>query len=115
MRLPPHGVCRFLGWHVLKLEFWQFARPKLNLSFLFASVFAVLSSKKCNNRRAALSKITLSCPFRIVFFRCFPVCVAFRIGFGSVFSISRLSAHASFDLHLFLNSVRGFGGDGGGG
>ena len=41
---------------------------------------------------------------------CFPVCVAFRIGFCSVFAISRLSAHASFDLHLSLNSARGFGG-----
>ena len=46
MRLPPRGVCRFLGWHVLKLEFWHFARPKLNLRFLLASVFAVFSSKK---------------------------------------------------------------------
>ena len=44
------------------------------------------------------------------------MCVAFRIGICSVLAISRLSAHASFDLHLFLNSVRGFGGgDGGGG
>ena len=41
--------------------------------------------------------------------------VAFRIGICSVLAISRLSAHASFDLHLFLNSVRGFGGDGRGG
>ena len=47
---------------------------------------------------------------------CFNVCVAFRIGFCSVSAISRLSAHASFDLHLSLNSVRGFrGGRGGGG
>ena len=43
------------------------------------------------------------------------MCVAFRIGICSVLAISRLSAHASFDLHLFLNSVRGFGGMGGGG
>ena len=44
------------------------------------------------------------------------MCVAFRIGICGVLAISRLSAHASFDLHLFLNSVRGFGGgDGGGG
>ena len=41
------------------------------------------------------------------------MCVAFLIGFCSAFAISRLSAHASFDLHLSLNSVRGFGGDGG--
>ena len=68
MRLPPRGVCRVLCWHVLKLEFWHFARPKLNLGFVFASVFAVFSSKKCHNRRAALSKNMLSSPFRIVFF-----------------------------------------------
>ena len=45
------------------------------------------------------------------------MCVAFRIGICSVLAISRLSAHASFDLHLFLNSVRGScaGGMGGGG
>ena len=46
VRLPPRGVRRFLCWHVLKLEFWHFARPKLNLGFVFASVFAVFSSKK---------------------------------------------------------------------
>ena len=43
------------------------------------------------------------------------MCVAFRIGICSVLAISRLFAHASFDLHLFLNSVRGFGGGWGGG
>ena len=43
------------------------------------------------------------------------MCVAFRVGICSVLAISRLSAHASFDLHLFLNSVRGFGGGDGGG
>ena len=43
------------------------------------------------------------------------MCVAFRIGICSVLAISRLSAQASFDLHLFLNSVRGFGGGMGGG
>ena len=83
VRLPPRRVCRFLGWHVLKLEFWHFARPKLNLSFLFASIFAVISRKNCNNRRAALSKIMLSCPFRIVFFGVF-LCVSH---FASVFAV----------------------------
>ena len=29
MRLPPRGVCRFPGWHVLKLEFWHFLLPKV--------------------------------------------------------------------------------------
>ena len=46
MRLPPRGVCRFPGWHVLKLEFWHFPLPKFNLRFLFLSVFTVLFSKK---------------------------------------------------------------------
>ena len=83
VRLPPRGVCRFLCWHVLKLEFWHFARPKLNLGFVFASVFAVFSSKKCHNRRAALSKNMLSSPFRIVFFGVF-LCVSH---FASVFAV----------------------------
>ena len=40
MRLPPRGVVRFLR-HVLKLEFWHFAHPELNLHCVFASAFAV--------------------------------------------------------------------------
>ena len=48
------------------------------------------------------------------FFRCYPVCVAFRIGICSVLAISRLSAHTSFDLHSSFNSLRGFGGGDGG-
>ena len=44
------------------------------------------------------------------------MCVAFRIGFYSIFADSRLSAHAGFDLHLSFGSVRGWGwGMGGGG
>ena len=42
------------------------------------------------------------------------MCVACRIGICSVLAISRLSAHASFDLHLFFNYVRRFGGGDGG-
>ena len=42
--------------------------------------------------------------------RCFPMCVAFRIGFCGVFADSRLFAHASLDLHLSFSSVRGGGG-----
>ena len=99
MRLPPHGVCRFLCWHVLKLEFWHFARPKLNLGFVFASVFAVFSSKKCHNRRAALSKNMLSSPFRIVFFGVF-LCVCVRVCFGhlSTFCTCRLRLAFVFQL-----------------
>ena len=105
VRLPPRGVVRFLCWHVLKLEFWHFARPKLNLRFVSASVFVLFSSKKCNSRRAALYKNMLSSPFHIVFFRCFPVCVAFRIVFLQ---------YSGFDLHLSFSSVRGWGGGWGG-
>ena len=178
VRLPPRRVCRFLGWHVLKLEFWHFARPKLNLSFLshpylrsflaktattgglhcpklcsavrFASFFSVFSCVcrishrflqcfchlstfcTCQLRLAFVFElcagvwgrgdgggVMTSMRLRLVFsfsfgdlllLGCFPVCVAFRIGFCSVSAISRLSAHASFDLHLSLNSVQGFGG-----
>ena len=42
-------------------------------------------------------------------------CVAFRIGFYSIFADSRLSAHAGLDLHLSFSSVRGLGGGGDGG
>ena len=52
---------------------------------------------------------------RIVFFRCFPVCIAFRIGFCNIFADSRLSAHSGFDLHLSLSSVWEWRGDGEGG
>ena len=44
---------------------------------------------------------------------CVCVCVAFRIGFYRVFADSRLSAHASLDLHLSFSSVRGWGWGGG--
>ena len=53
------------------------------LRFLFSLVFAVFSSKKCNKRRAALSKFMLSCPFRIVFFGVF-LCVSH---FALVFAV----------------------------
>ena len=50
----------------------------------------------------------LSSPFRIVFFGVF-LCVCVCV---CVLAISRLSAHAGFDLHLSFNSVRGFGAGG---
>ena len=115
MRLPPRGVCRFLGWHVLKLEFWHFPFPKLNLRFLFLSVFAVFLAKKSRKRRPALSKKPARRSVSHRFFRCFPVCVAFRIGICGVLGTSRLSAHASLDLHSSFKSLRGFGGGGGNG
>ena len=70
------GVVRFLCWHVLKLEFWHFAHPELSFAFAFASVFAVFYSKKVRQPlQLHCAKNMLSSPFRIVFFRCFPVCV----------------------------------------
>ena len=38
-------VCRRVGGAISWLTFWHFAHPKLILRFLFASVFAVFSSK----------------------------------------------------------------------
>ena len=43
-----------------------------------------------------------------------PMCVAFRIGFYGVFADSRLFAHASLDLHLYISSVQGWGDRGAG-
>ena len=100
---------------MLKLEFWHFAHPKLNLGFVFASVFAVFSSKKtpqparCTVQKHAQLSISHS------FFRCFPV---YR--FCCVFADSRLSAHAG-SCRLRLASIclsalcGGGGGMGGGG
>ena len=109
-RASAAGVWRFPGWHVLKLEFWHFPLPKFILRFLFSSVFAVFFNKEMPQTAGC----TIQKPARLSvshrFFRCFPVCVAFRIGICSVLAISRLSAHASFDLHSSFNSLRGFGG-----
>ena len=44
-----------------------------------------------------------------------PMCVAFRIVFYGVFADSRLFAHASLDLHLFVFQLRAGGGGGWGG
>ena len=114
MRLPPRGVVRFLCWHVLKLEFWRFAHPQLNLRFVFASVFAVFSSTKLQQPAGCTVQKHAQLSISHRFFRCLCVCVAFRIGFYGVFADSRLFAHASLDLHLSFSSVQGWGGDGGG-
>ena len=50
----------------------------------------------------------LSCPFRIVIFWCFLMCVEFRIGFCCDFADSRLFAHASLDFHWYVSSVQGW-------
>ena len=71
---------------------------------VFVGICGVFS-KKTRTRRPALVQKPARRSVSHRFFRCFPVCVAFRIGICSVLAISRLSAHASFDLHSFLNSV----------
>ena len=81
---------------------------------VFVGICGVFSKKNAHTAACTGPKTCSAVRFAS-FFRCFPVCVAFRIGICSVLAISRLSAHASFDLHLFLNSVRGFGGGDGGG
>ena len=89
-----------------------FCSPGIELWFCFRIGFCGVFQQKCDSRRAALYKNMLSSPFRIFFpvFSCVCVCVAFRIGFYSIFGDSRLSAHAGFDLHLSFSSVRGWGG-----
>ena len=57
----------------------------------------------------------MRCDLSLLLFLLLPMCVAFRINFYGVFAESRLFAHASLDLHLSFSSVRGWGGDGGGG
>ena len=78
MRLPPRGVVRFLCWYVLKLEFWHFAHPELNLRFVFASVLRCEQTKY-----ASWYTKMLNSPFRIVFFGVF-LCVSH---FASVFTV----------------------------
>ena len=107
-------MVRFLCWHVLKLEFWHFPHPELNFASAFASVFAVFYSKKVSQPPGCTVQKRVDLCISHRFFRCFPVCVAFRIGFYSVFADSRLFAHASLDLHLSFSSVRGWGGGMGG-
>ena len=116
VRLPPRGVCRFLCWHVLKLEFWHSARPKLNLGFVFASVFAVFSSKKmpqpagCTVQKHAQLSIShrfffgvfLLCRISHRFLQCF--------GHLSTFCTCRLRIAFVFQLCAGV-----WGGDGAGG
>ena len=116
MRLPPRGVRRFPGWHVLKLEFWHFPLPKFILRFLFLSVFAVfLAKKKRAHGGLHWSKNLLGGPFRIVFFGVFLSVSPFASVFAVFWpSLDFLHMPASTCTCFFLNSVRGFGGGGGG-
>ena len=56
--------------------------PAIELCFCFRIGAVFYTAKKCASRRAARCKNMLSSAFRIVFFLCFPVCLAFRIGFA---------------------------------
>ena len=62
--------------------------------------------KKARIWHTALSNNMLASSFRIVFFGVFCVC-RISIVFCSVWAISRLSAHAGFDLQFSFFSVRG--------
>ena len=95
--------------------FLHFAHPELNLSFVFASVFAVSGVYQQEMRQLASYTVQkmLSSPCRIVFFGVF-LCVSHSasVVYG-VFAGSRF-AHATLDLHLCFSSVPGVGGGWGG-
>ena len=76
MRLPPRGVVRFLRRHVLKLEFWHFSHSTKKLDFVFASVFAVFSTKKVPHLAHCTVQKHAHLFLSHLFFRCFPVSVA---------------------------------------
>ena len=100
--LPPRGVVRFLCCHVLKLEFWHFARPELTLRCAFASVFAVFSNKKvrqpASNTVQKNAKLSISHLFSVFSCVCVCVCVA------SVFTLFfRLSTFCTCQLSLALS------------
>ena len=80
---------------MVKLEFWHFPLPKFILRFLFSLVFAVFLAKNATNGTVQ-KPARLSVSHRV--FRCFPVCVAFRIGICSVLAISRLRLALVFEL-----------------
>ena len=101
-------VCRPAGW----CDF--FAGLCWNSHFLFVSVFAVFSNKTMRQPASYTVQKNAALSISHRFFRCFPICVAFRIGFYGVFADSRLFAPASFDLHFYLSSMWGWGGMGGG-
>ena len=123
MRLPPRGVRRFLGWHVLKLEFWHFPLPKFILRFLFLSVSAVFLAKKRAHGGLHWSKNLLGGPFRVVFFGVFLSVSPFASVFAVFWpSLDFLHMPASTCTCFFFELCAGvwgggggWGGDGGGG
>ena len=77
------------------------------IGFLFSHRYLrYFLQKKARIWHTALSNNMLASSFRIVFFGVFCVC-RISIVFCSVWAISRLSAHAGFDLQFSFFSVRG--------
>ena len=111
VRLLPRGVVRFLCWHVLKLEFWQFTHPELNLRFVLASVFAVFSGKRMRQPAGYTIQKMLISPFRIVFFGVF-LCVC-RISHRFLRCFCRLSTFCTCQLTLAFVFQLCAGGGGG--
>ena len=118
VRLPPRGVRRFPGWHVLKLEFWHFPLPKFILRFLFLSVFAVFLAKKNAHTAACTGPKTCSAVRFASFFSVFS-CLC-RLSHRYLQCFGHLSTFCTCQLRLALvfelcAGVWGGGGDGGGG
>ena len=118
MRLPPRGVVRFLGWHVLKLEFWHFGPWTKNLGFCFRIGICGIFYKK----KPAFG--TLHCPTTCSphpFASCFSV-FSVSVAFPSFFAVfgpsldflhmpaSTCSSLSFLCAVIFLNLLVLFGG-----
>ena len=118
VRLPPRGVCRFPGWHVLKLEFWHFPLPKLNLRFLFLSVFAVFLAKKSRKTAACTvqkpARRSVSHRFCSVFSCLCRLSHRYLQCFGHLATFCTCQLRLAFVFQVSAG-VWGGGGDGGGG
>ena len=91
---------------------WTFCTCQLRLAFVFQLRAGVGGGVMTSMRMRLVFSVFFRCfPVRVAF----PVCVAFRIGFYGVFAHARLFVHASLNLHLSFSSVRGWGGGDGGG
>ena len=98
--------CREVELLLLLLLLRSLSLLLLLLLAAVASAAARGGAQKCASRRAALCKNMLSSAFRIVFVRCFPVCVCVA-SFFTVF-LPTLDF-----LHMSFSSVPGLGGVGG--
>ena len=118
VRLPPRGVVRFLGWHVLKLEFWHFGPWTKNLGFCFRIGICGIFYKK----KPAFG--TLHCPTTCSphpFASCFSV-FSVSVAFPSFFAVfgpsldflhmpaSTCSSLSFLCAVIFLNLLVLFGG-----